>query len=511
MKPIQQVILAVVADKTNWRCGVVGSTDSVNPVDLQELVDWFSDKTPDSAFRFEVTNLFFHPLPSGNYTIGRMIPQTGSLFSFLNNQRSFYVQHLIVSPETLLLYANNPITLFQKIHSHGAVQLFHKPPKTISPIVLPKPSASIPLVDQRLMNELSVNPGPKALSILLQATLDSVCTFFTGGPATIRVISGLFNMFPISWRPELTFSTELHFSRSRPLKLVGVSGGTNMFRMNSSDIGISFCDLAAIKRAENQTITLLDAWPLFMYHVLRNRNFSFLQDKLKQEFIASRNDGSAYDLPGTDPDELRILANKWFAGLLDSEKSKQSLPKPNRSDKTDNTVFVFPDFNKEESHAVSDRLTDILAQEKSEDEKQNFAEIEGFQTKFEEKPEVHETVELPGSLATLIQQKVVRVNDSVSSPLLKRINKYPFLKDELKWLESCVARVLLGDHSALVPFRICWNGICSRLDSMQQLALAEDYIILVRDFMNQHSLRNDPRLLERDIDIMELLDVILSM
>ena len=508
MEPIQQVILAVSADETCWQCDVIASTDSVNPVDLQELVDWFSEEIPDSAFRFELTNLFFHPLPSGNYTIGRMIPQTGSIFSFLNNQRAFYVQHLIVSPEMLLQYANNPILLFQKIHSLGAVQLFRKPPKTVTPIILPKPSTPIPFVDQRLLGELAVNPGPKALSILLQATLDSVCTFFTGGPATIRVISGLFNLFPISWRPELTFSTEFHFSRSRPLKLVGVSGGTSMFRMNSSDIGISFCDLAAIRRAENQTITLLDAWPLFIYHVLRKRNYAFLQDKLRLEFDATRYNGSMYDLPGTDPDELRVLANKWFADFLKTDKSKNALPKLNCPDKMDNTLFVFPDFNKEESEIVSDRFADCLAQEKAEDEKE-FAETEEFQTKFEEKPETKPSTELPGSLATLIQQKVVRLNDSVASPLLKRINKYPFLKDELKWLESCVARVLLGDNSALVPFRICWNGICSRLNSMQQLELAEDYIVLVRDFMNQHSLRDDPRLLERDINIMEFLDVIL--
>jgi len=103
----------------------------------------------------------------------------------------------------------------------------------------------------------------------------------------------------------------------------------------------------------------------------------------------------------------------------------------------------------------------------------------------------------------------VKLKDSESS-LLKRIKKYPHLRNELKWLDACTARVLLGDSSAQAPFRSCWNDIRERTDTLERLELTEDYLLLLRDFMNSTSLRKEPGLLERNINVLEMLDVLLG-
>ncbi len=476
---LQQVLLSVDSKEARWTSEVVATTDSIHAVDLKELSDWFAGETPDSTFRGEAANLFFHPLPSGHFTLGRLIPRNRPL-SGTKKERAFYVHSLVVPPAALLRFANNPIALFQRLGELKQWPFFHSPPSQLRSIPCPEPEHPFPLVDVPFLNELANDPGPKATAILLQSALDSVCTYFSGGPSALRMFYGLFNLLPLSWRPELTFSTAPPLARSRPFKLVAVRGGGNLFRLNSEDRGISFCDVEAIRRAEKKTVTLLDAWPLLVYHLLQRRDFDQLQRIFREEASDVPGLPHADCPPGTNPEELRLLANRCLRDFLETPLKSPSVPQT----VSDCTSYVFSDLEKLEEDATLE---------------QQF-----------EPPAFSTSPAIPAPLATMIQQKVVKLNDSESSPLLRRIKKFPYLKDELRRLDSCTARVLLGDASAQAPFRTCWDTIRSRTDRVQQLELTEDYLLLIRDFMNSHTLRNEPRFLERDINILELLDALLE-
>jgi len=470
---IQQALLSVAAQENHWQSDLIFATNQIHAVDLKELSDWFSEGLPDCAFRFEVTNLFFHPLPSGNMTLGRMIPN--------RRERSFYVHYLIFSSQLLLKFVNNPIALYQHLRTGSEQLFFHKPPSSLEPIRVWEPVHSIPLVDKPVLGRLVNHPGPKATAVLLQTALDSVCTFFSGGPTSIRMLNGLFNLLPLSWRTELTFSTDLPFSRSRPFKLVGIPSGIDGIHFPSGDHGISFCDLNTLKRPECENV-FLEAWPLLIFHLLQRQEFEALQ-KIYQEESRSVPGLPVPDCPpGSNPEELRILGNRCLRALLSSpvnSEEKLVLRKPETVESADLVPFVFPDFKEtEDSHSLF---------------------------------EVDAPVSSP--LATLTQKKAVTLKDSESS-LLKKIKKYtkkhPHLQNELKWLDSCTARVLLGDSSAQVSFRACWNDIRKRTNISERLELTEDYLLLIRDFMNSPTLRGEPRLLERDINILEMLDVLLG-
>ena len=508
MRLIQQALLFVVADKNRWKCDLIATTDSICSVDLEELTDWFSDGIPAPEFQFEASKLFFHPLPSGHLTLGRMVAKPEGIEAgsgCLPNKRSFYVHFLIVSQNTLLHFANNPITLYQRLYGMGNAPLFQRTPHRLKPIQIPESVRPIPYVDETVLTKLINTPGPKATAILLQNVLDSVCTFFSGGPNSLRMLHGLFNLLPLSWRLELTFSTNIPLSRSPSFKLVGIPSGTNPFRLNSNnDHGISFCDLTAIRRTERKTAALLDAWPLFIYHLLQRKDFGLLQQVYQEEARIVPGLVTADCPPGSNPEELRILGNRYLRVLLSSTDSKENTQQPPKS--------IIKHFDSEDALKMDQaNCVSFVFPELKEPDHPDFADREIYRTDYvEERTDFPANPTLPAPLATMIQQKVVKMDDTESSPLLKRIMKYPYLKNDLRWLDSCTARVLLGDSTAQIPFRKCWSEICHQTDFSQQLELKEDYLLLIRDFMNAHSLQTEPRLLERDVNILELLDVLLG-
>lgn len=554
MDPIEQVLLSAKVEDANWSCELLGATNAVHPVDLRELEGWFSGEIVNSSYQPGTSSLFFHPLPGGTYTIGRLIPRRTSL-GLPHHRRSFYIQHLIVSASTLRSFANNPIALYQELYALGKVPVFPRTPFPLDPIFLPGPWTSASSVDDRLLSELSRNPGIPGLAILMQSALDSVCTFFSGGPSPIRLISGLFNLLPLSWRPELTFSTDLHFSKSRPFKLIGVQGSPNLIRMNAVDMGISYCDFSAIRNSETKTLPLLDYWAQFIFHILEQKSFDFLREKYEEESGRTTLEQSPEYPPGTDPEELKKLAELWFAEIFCKGSFQEALRRlREKPGSQDPAVFEIPHLKKKGKgiRKNGDKMPEKSGEEKKGEEKpalesekpvfsplidlpaasgQEFhsalsaseshfpVDAGEFHALFGESEErfsksPNPKFSLPQGpipLAMQIQQKVIPFDHSAPYPLVRRIRKSPYLRDELKWLDSCIARVLLGDQSALVPFQLCWKGICSTIQPAQRLELVEEYCELVRDFMNQRPSQDQIRMVERDINILEIIDALVFM
>ncbi|MGL6226457.1 MAG: hypothetical protein ACRC10_07515 [Thermoguttaceae bacterium] len=539
LPPIQQALISVRAGETRWRGSLLAATPEVSRIDLDELRCWFSEDKTESVFHFESGNLFFHPLPSGHFAIGRMIPRSDGLFSLLHSARSFFVQHYIVSPESLLMFANNPIALYRQIQQVDRMPFFLNPPKSLKPVQLPEFKQPRPVVDPMLLGQLVQQMGPKGLSLLLQTALDSVCTFFTGGPAAIQVIEGLFNLLPLSWRTELTFSTELHFSRTKPLKIVGVSGGERLMRLNRSDLGISYCDLSEFQHQRFQSGTLLDSWPLLVFHALNRSDFAFLEEKFQAEWRKEQQ--SMFDgMTSTNPGQLRELAVGSFAELF--ARSLQKVERPvqgpirqsvrTSAQETNHpvdplsvqspnhpTVFSFPFLEQagpEREESVQDESllewTDSLSSDDAERFlSQVFAEENTLFAPYEETsgvpffPAQDEFI----PLTTLLETKVIPLTETAVSGQDQRLKRFARFKNELKWLDSCAARSLFGDDTALESFQRCWKTICENLDPLQQIELTEDYVVLIRDFLSQRNDREEHPLLDRDLNALELLDVLL--
>ena len=117
MQKIEQVFIPVTARK-GGRIPTARSA-GILPIDLEEILasaDAFC--VPESG-RFDLLNLFFHYLPSGACTIGRLVPALDKDGAQNRLLGSFCLQYMIVSPETFLRFGNNPVFLYQAILSHG--------------------------------------------------------------------------------------------------------------------------------------------------------------------------------------------------------------------------------------------------------------------------------------------------------------------------------------------------------------------------------------------------------
>ncbi|MGL6194854.1 MAG: hypothetical protein ACRC2T_08545, partial [Thermoguttaceae bacterium] len=529
----QQVLLSVHLYGDERKGTVLNSTEAVHQIDLQEMSDWFSGTLLESAFQFHATNLFFHPLPSGNYTIGRMVPQQRGFFSFLKGQNSFLVQYLIVSPELLGVFANNPILLYQKITEQFPVLFGTHPPKKLTPVSLTVTDqvSSDSILDLTQVLSVLENTGIDNVSTLVQSTLDSVCTFFTGGPAALKVISTVLNLLPISWRTELTFSTELNFSLSRPLKLVGISGGADMFNLNSSDRRISFCDLN-----KDSLPVISNKWVKFIRKVILSGNFDFLRQKFCQEWEQKQNITGLDDSQFVVPEELDFLAKEWSDELTNSATQYVFCSDVNVETRTSQIVCPINvtagdtlggvtagnvlDFNSTGSNKVGNNTSNNannnagdtadagdLNQENSQVE-YPFIQFQPLANYSVEYSSENEPAEM-SHLATMMQQKMVRVPSSVSSSGC-RTARFPHISSEIKNLDSCTARFLFGDYTALSQFKTNWSEACSIVSPVQLLELTEDYVMLVRDFLENCHTTNGCRIPERDVNAMELLDVLLK-
>lgn len=525
LPPIQQALISVCAGETRWRGSLLAATSDVSQIDLDELRCWFSEDKTESIFHFESGNLFFHPLPSGHFAIGRMIPRSDGLVSLLHSARSFFVQHYIVSPESLLMFANNPIALYRQIQQVDRMPFFLNPPKSLQPVQLPQFKPPKPVVDPMLLGQLVQQVGPNGLSLLLQSALNSVCTFFTGGPASIQVIEGLFNLLPIAWRTELTFSTELHFSRTKPLKIVGVSGGKRLMRLNRSDLNVAYCDLAEFQHQRSPDVsdwktslkyekydwtdlqrrfahpgTLFDIWSLLVFHVLNRSDFAFLDEKLREEWRQAGRFAFDNVIPN-NPKWLRDLAADGFAELFARPLPNVEQSGPERDEsRQDEALLEWTDsFSSDDDDDDETFLSPVFAEENTLFSP--FSETSGM-TDLSVKDEF-----IP--LTTLLETKVLPLTELVISSKDQRLKRFARLKNEIKWLDSCAARSLFGDDTALESFRHCWQKICQNLDPLQQIELTEEYVVLIRDFLAQNNNRDEHPQLERDINALELLDVLL--
>ena len=161
MKPVEQAIFTSV--ETDHRAGyqVVARSPGVCNADLCELAAWepSCDSMHDTGPDAESFN--FHPLPSGTYCLSRT---TATGWEHGGGPR-VYTHCLIVPPEVLDRFGNNPLALWQVISDHGLWQQPGVPHPSLASFSPPAgPTADNPAPLHRLAADL----GPKKVAALVQ-------------------------------------------------------------------------------------------------------------------------------------------------------------------------------------------------------------------------------------------------------------------------------------------------------------------------------------------------------
>jgi hypothetical protein len=442
MSPIEQIFLQARLQSGNWTAGITAATKSVSRMDTEEITDWFTGPENDLILRCDPFNLFFHPLPSGHYALGILYAAQRSFFAFLQQPQTMNVRILIVSPQVLLNHNNHPIALFETLRSQHQCPLVSKPPEYLLPLV----PATIPLPRNTVLLEtLLKRSGAMSLAQLTQSLFSAECTLFTSKSATaLSVLSVLFDLLPIPYRPELTFSTDFFFSLKNSFRLSGFSGLQKRTAKFMRQQGVP---VISLERENKGSLETLDPWAHFVYLLLHTRNFGFLEQYQRLD-----NSSGLLALEASQP---VIWSNLHEVGVsLSQAMLSGSLPDKHVS------ATEIPILTLEELRCIAavDHMIPMLTVPKTSTAK-------------------------PKSRQRLAE-------------------RFPQFQHELVALESCLVRGMFGDETVLPTIKKNWSLLAPRLEYESKEIIQEEILATIHavleslDGESEQRLQRSPQLLE---------------
>ena len=272
MLPVEQVFYQVRLQTGRWTVQSTAATASVHRTDQDEIVDWFTGTEKDLAIRCDPFNLFFHSLPSGQYALGVIYPAQRGFFSLFQQPQTLNVRVLILPPKSLLEFGNHPIAFFETLRHRHQIPLVSQLPKHLLPLA---PAVSPFQINSTLLETLTKRLGAMSLAHLTQSLFNAECTLFTSrSVSALSVVSALFDILPINYRPELTFSSDFFLSSKNSFRLTGFSRLQQRTVQMMKQWGVPVISLEQGNKGSMET---LDPWSRFVYQLLQTQNFGFLE------------------------------------------------------------------------------------------------------------------------------------------------------------------------------------------------------------------------------------------
>ncbi|MDR1290715.1 MAG: hypothetical protein LBK06_05905 [Planctomycetaceae bacterium] len=306
MSRIDQVVIHVQEVRgSNRTAEIAAATDNVRNADANEIVEWFSGNNSQTFIRSDRENIFFHPLPYGDFALGIINSWGNGGCSLRERIESFFVRVFIISPNVLLCYANNPIAIYENLRRENYIAEITTLPEKLKPItVLPEQK----ICDTDILKKLAAEAGAVAISRFFQSLLDSVSTIFRpyDSMTSLFVLSGIFNLLPVRFRSGLTFSTELFLSAVNPLQAIGFCGEVEAAVKLAKDSGVALVDFGRFNRYENPPRNVrLGQWSKLVLQILSGGDFAFWEYQIKADAELC-NDPEEF-VNWQDLDELAII------------------------------------------------------------------------------------------------------------------------------------------------------------------------------------------------------------
>jgi hypothetical protein len=345
MRFVEHAIFASAGRDRTAGYEFVARSPGICETDARELVLW--SPTHDSMLDPDAESLNFHPLPSGAYCISLTTAAGWDCCGHGGQRVSTHC--LIVPPEVLARFANNPFALIRTALANGALEFLTPPPPVLEPLLLVGGAAA---VDSALLAELAVAPGPHHVAVLVQAARDAVCLALAGSQSPARQIAGLLNCLPPQCRLEFSFATGLKFSPRRPFRLVALSGdpAERLWAENHSNVII--LDLGDDDPPRSMS---LDGWTRLIERVLSTGRMSFLAAQLSKRRFELTSD----DLPALG---MQLLEDLEFAGGADTPVCPEAGNEASKNDcpTNENACFtgenICPTLTPPRAHAAHRRF-----------------------------------------------------------------------------------------------------------------------------------------------------------
>ncbi len=274
MTPVEQVIYTSAVTDRGAGYQIVARSPGLHEEDARELALWCPSHDSFLDLGPEASSCNFHPLPSGAFCVSRTVP-AGWEYSGRGGVR-VYTHCLIVAPEVLSRFSNNPFALLKAALAGGMLEIRDPLPVRLEPVTL---VGSATTVDQNLLIELANQPGPQAISALVQAARDAVCLAVSGMAPPEKLIAGLINCLPLTHRTEFSFATGLKFSPRRPFRLVALPSDPAERRWLENHNNVSVLDLSGDAPLPSLSP---DGWSRFIERLLSAGRTSYFSTQLSK-------------------------------------------------------------------------------------------------------------------------------------------------------------------------------------------------------------------------------------
>ncbi|MBX3413127.1 MAG: hypothetical protein KF708_10600 [Pirellulales bacterium] len=454
--------------QTDWSSGyrLVSTSPGVRDVDAQELSNW--GPSHDSLWEegADASSVNFHRLPSGAYCVSRTTP-AGAEYSGRRGPQ-IYTQCLLVNPELLARFSNNPFALLRAVIAQGSLRVHNPVPARLTPIRLVGRAAPF---DQALVGQLADDPGSTWLSTLVQALVEEPRLGLMVGNNGQRVVQGLIHCLPTECRAEFSFSTGLRYSPRRPFRLICLPPAKAEARRLERRYDLRVLDLSGDPPREFEA---RDGWACFVDAALERRKMAWFGGQLAQP-------RPELDLEGLNSLGRRLMAQ--MSGASGDDADEQGRPAGDSS----SSGRTFGSRSRDEQGIVSIPLP--TNHEADDEESSGGRRADGAHRRFE------------GTAAATL-----RMWENLPAEVLGAA--HPDIQHELETLDDTVFEAIAGNPAALMALRQLWPALLQKLGAHGVGESREQYLRhalnVWRQCIDGEEIR-DPRRAIRALDVLGIL------
>jgi hypothetical protein len=409
---------------------------------LRELRVWGPSHDSLVSTEDDAVSVNFHPLPSGAHCVSKTTP-AGREYSGRRG-RLVYTQCLVVPPEALLRFANNPFALLKAAFAQGSLCVHGQVPQSLAPFRLGGKAAA---VDLALLGQLTDDPGPRCLGALVEYTLSSNSIVIVADRGRDRLIAGLINALPVECRTAVSFSTGLKPSPRRPFRLLGLADPSNDKSHLQRHPETFIFDLTAGFRGQS-----LDegSWGSLVSRMLETGRLAYFSAQL------------GHARPGLQPHDLPKLAGELWArmppacGMGDPAAGALSKFDARRQKQKPSSARPVSQPERVAAGAASNR--DVPPNDGANDE--SAAETRADQRRADAPhPRLWRSATETASPSTA-SSVTLDADDAPSEALSWQC---PEVVEKLELLDDLVFEAIAGKPSALVQLKTLWPSVLAEI------------------------------------------------
>jgi hypothetical protein len=194
---------------------LVARSPGIDECDARELTVWGpSHDSLESSSVATAASVNFFRLPSGAYCVSKT-QLAGEEYS--GRGLRTYTHCLVVPPQVLVRFANNPFALLRAAWAKGMLRVCDAVPNQLVPFQLAGRAAP---VDEGLIGQFVEQCGASTIGRLIEAVIEPQPVVLIGVRKPEATVAGILNLLPLSSRGELSFATGLKYSQRRPFHLL---------------------------------------------------------------------------------------------------------------------------------------------------------------------------------------------------------------------------------------------------------------------------------------------------